>query len=220
MDPQKHYWKRYTQAALFGLTVPFATGLWGAWSSSAGFLLALFGLPVAGILLVVLAVVLSARGFRLEHSPPSGWHRVLFTLLPLGLLAGVIFCSLTVLQAGSAVGAWSRLVLQRGHYEAIIDKVRRAPRSDEESYRVFLEDDGVTYVIDYGPPVRVAFNPEGLLDNWSGIIFDPTHAVMLADGFDPVTGEFAAPDRITKLFGGDLVSCRPLGGDYFRCSFT
>ena len=42
---------------------------------------------------------------------------------------------------------------------------------------------------------------------------------MLADGFDE-QGRFHAPDRITKIFGGDLVSCRWLWGDYYTCSFT
>lgn len=43
---------------------------------------------------------------------------------------------------------------------------------------------------------------------------------MLADGFDPKTGKFVAPDRVTKVFGGDLVSCRHLWSSYYDCSFT
>jgi hypothetical protein len=61
-------------------------------------------------------------------------------------------------------------------------------------------------------------NP-GFLDNWSGIVFDPTGAVMQADGWD-AAGKFRAPDAITKLFGGDIVSCSHILGDYYRCSFT
>ncbi len=59
-----------------------------------------------------------------------------------------------------------------------------------------------------------------MLDNWSGIIYDPTGDVMLARGFDPVSGRFHAPDRITKLFEGDLVECRHLWSSYYSCSFT
>jgi hypothetical protein len=81
------------------------------------------------------------------------------------------------------------------------------------------EQGGIIYNVDLGPPVRVAFHPEGMLDNWSGIIFDPTGEVMQADGFD-ARGNFVAPERITKLFGGDLVGCRHLWRDYYRCSFT
>lgn len=58
-----------------------------------------------------------------------------------------------------------------------------------------------------------------MLNNWSAIVFDPTGKVTLADGFDE-DGNFSAPARITKLFGGDLVSCRSLWGDYYKCSFT
>jgi hypothetical protein len=110
-------------------------------------------------------------------------------------------------------------MVNRGHYEEIIAKVKRGHRSPSANSS-FEEDGGVEYVVDAGPPVRVAFNPEGMLDNWSGIIFDPTGSVMLAKGFDPKTGKFAAPDRVTKLFGGDLVGCRRLGGSYYDCSFT
>lgn len=119
-----------------------------------------------------------------------------------------------LLATGSFVGAFTRLMLNSGHYEAIIARVQTNPRP-----AWFEEDDGVTYSVDLGPPVRVAFNPEGMLDNWSGIIFDPTGDVMQADGFDQ-HGKFRAPERITKLFGGDLVGCRRIWGDYYACSFT
>ncbi|MEA3038187.1 MAG: hypothetical protein QOE79_700 [Sphingomonadales bacterium] len=68
--------------------------------------------------------------------------------------------------------------------------------------------------------MRVAFDPEGIFDNWDGIVFDPTGEVMSARGFDPVTGKFAAPDKITKLFGGDLLGCSRLSGAYYACAFT
>ncbi len=109
----------------------------------------------------------------------------------------------------------SRLFVNHNHYEAIIAKARRNPTPSW-----FEEDGGVTYSVDVGPPIRVAFNPAGFLDNWSGIIYDPTGDVMQANGFDPVTGKFFAPDRVTKLFDGDLVNCRHLWGNYYDCSFT
>jgi hypothetical protein len=57
-------------------------------------------------------------------------------------------------------------------------------------------------------------HPEGILDNWSAIVFDPTHDVMLARGFDK-DGKFSAPERVTKLFDGDLVGCQRLLGQLF-----
>jgi hypothetical protein len=79
---------------------------------------------------------------------------------------------------------------------------------------------GIPVIVEPGPPVRIAFMTDpGFLDNWSGIVFDPTGAVMQADGWD-ATGKFRAPASITELFGGDIVSCRHLSGDYYHCSFT
>ena len=106
------------------------------------------------------------------------------------------------------------MTINRSHYEPIIEKARV-----DRNAAWFDEHRGVTYSVDLGPPVRVAFNPEGMLDNWSGIIFDPTGEVMKADGFD-ASGNFRAPEKVTKLFGGDLVSCRHLLDDYYACSFT
>jgi len=101
-------------------------------------------------------------------------------------------------------------------YALIIAKARKAHQAEW-----YAEDAaGVTYSVDMGPPVRVAFEPAGMLDNWSAIIYDPTGEMLLADGFDPETGKFRAPDSITKVFGGDLVSCKRLWGDYLTCSFT
>lgn len=78
---------------------------------------------------------------------------------------------------------------------------------------------GIAYAIDRGPPVRVAFHADGILDNWSAVVFDPTGEMLKADGWD-ARGKFRAPDRITRLFGGDLVACHRLWGDYLKCSFT
>ncbi len=137
----------------------------------------------------------------------------------IGAAPALLVCTLALAlpfsAAGSFAGSLSRLLVNRGHYEAIIKKVELDPKP------VWFEEYGnVTYSVDVGPPVRVAFNPEGMLDNWSGIIYDRTGDVMIARGFDPRSGRFFAPDRITMLFNGDLVSCRHLWGEYYDCSFT
>ena len=118
--------------------------------------------------------------------------------------------------AGILTGELSRLFINLPRYEAIISKTQT---SADQGGSDFRDTRGIRYIVDRGPPVRVAFNPEGLLDNWSGIIFDPTGEVMLADGFDQ-DGNFSAPDHVTKLFGGDLVGCRHLWRHYYSCSFT
>lgn len=79
---------------------------------------------------------------------------------------------------------------------------------------------GLDYIVDDGPPRRVAFISGGLLDNWTGVVYDPTDRVVEAKGWDRVSGELTAPEDIKGLFGGDLVQCRRITGHWYRCSFT
>ena len=196
-------------------TIPFLIAFIGAWSAGLGFFLFILGVPVAFLVLVIGSIVWAIRSHRTGKEVHEKRERVaIYAAAPI-LFVLIICLSWPTLALGGYTGTLSRLMLNQGHYEAIIAKVRDDPKP-----AWFEVDDGVTYSVDLGPPIRVAFNPAGMLDNWSGIIYDPTGEVMLADGFDPNTGEFVAPDRITKLFNGDLLSCRRLWGDYYDCSFT
>jgi hypothetical protein len=201
----------------FGIFVslPFILSVINAWSGGLGFVLFLFGVPAALIVLAVFSVIWLIGGVKVAGLRPKRSEKVAAILFVPICLTALYFVSRPLLLAGTYVGTASRLAINRGRYDDIIDKVRAKPVAAN-----YAEASGVTYSVDVGPPVRVAFNPDGILDNWSGIIFDPTDEVMLADGFDPKTGKFSAPDRITKLFGGDLVECWPLWGHYYRCSFT
>jgi hypothetical protein len=78
--------------------------------------------------------------------------------------------------------------------------------------------DEIRYIVEKGPPVRVAFPKNGIIDNWWGVIYDPSDAVAQATGWNFETGrqEFTAPPKIRTLFGGDLVSCCRL----YSCTFT
>jgi hypothetical protein len=83
------------------------------------------------------------------------------------------------------------------------------------------EIEGVRYEIDKGSTIRVAFpQPGGILDNWEGIIYDPTGEVLKAKGWVGPEPKFSAPPEIVSLFGGQIVSCSHLLGDYYRCWFT
>lgn len=201
----------------FGLmaVVPLLTGIIGAFEAGLGFFLFVIGIPLAFLVLVAGAVACFVHGVRSAKETPELRERVAIVLLSPALLAATVLLALPLLWFGNHVGDFARLTINRDHYEAIIAEARIARK---EAW--FEEHDGVTYSVVLGPPVRVAFNPAGMLDNWSGIIFDPTGDVMLADGLDPKTGKFIAPERVTKLFGGDLVGCRHLWGDYYSCSFT
>jgi hypothetical protein len=195
--------------------LPFLITFIGAWSDGTGFFLFLFGIPAALLILVIFSVVSVVRGFKLGATIASARHKV-FALLAVPMcLVTLYFMAGPLLLAGTYVGAASRLAVNQPRYSDIIEKAR-----SEGVRSSYSELYGITYSVDLGPPVRVAFNPAGMLNNWSGIIFDPTGGVMHAEGFDPKTGKFVAPDRITKIFGGDLVKCWPLWSHYYRCSFT
>nr|WP_167956134.1 hypothetical protein [Sphingomonas jejuensis] len=201
----------------FGLiaTTPFLIGLVGALAEGVGFLLFILAIPIMPLVLLLGFGVALARGLGHARALDRMRDRAIVILAPAVLLALTITVAWPMLYAGRVSGTFARLILNREHYAEIIAKVQRHPTPANHE-----EDGGVTYSVDVGPPVRVAFNPAGFLDNWSGIIFDPTGIVMEARGFDPVTGDFHAPDHVTKLFGGDLVGCRHLMGHYYACSFT
>jgi hypothetical protein len=208
-------------ARFFGVMLggPFFVGLVSSWSAGFGFILFLFGSPVLIGVLLVGGVLFVIRGISAARRSVAPRDRTINVLAAPVLMVITFLLAWPSLGAGSFSGTWTRLMVNRSHYETIITKVKRGHRAPSTTSS-FEEDGGVEYVVDAGPPVRVAFNPEGMLDNWSGIIFDPTGEVMMAKGFDPATGKFAAPERVTKLFGGDLVSCRHLWARYYDCSFT
>lgn len=201
------------------VAVPFVIGLVSAWAAGLGFLLFVLGLPLLPAALLIGAFIYTVRGIKMARQPAPTRQRMVAALAAPAMLVATILLAWPALSAGNYSGAWARLMLNRHQYEHIIENVREGVRS-RGTESLLKEDGGVEYLVDPGPPIRVAFNPAGLLDNWSGIIFDPTDVVMQADGFDLRAGKYVAPDEVTKLFGGDLVSCRKLWGHFYDCSFT
>lgn len=197
------------------LLIPFCVGFIGAYSAGAGVILFLLAIPLAALGLLIVSIYSLIKGIRAAQETSHKAEKAGVILASPCLLLVTLAFAWPLMGLGSHLGDLTRLAVNQTAYQRIIAQARSAPNNSETSEYV-----GITYWVDHGPPVRVAFNPEGMLDNWSGIIYDPTGDVMQADGFDPVTGRFYYPDRITKLFGGDLVSCRHLWGDYFTCSFT
>jgi hypothetical protein len=71
--------------------------------------------------------------------------------------------------------------------------------------------------IDLGPPIRVAFVWDGIIDNWYGVMYDPSDTVRQVnekEWNDPSYGE------LKNIFGGDLVSVKHIEGHWYFCSFT
>ena len=98
-------------------------------------------------------------------------------------------------------------------YEAIVGRVMATgnARGGEAS--------GVQFEVDAGPPLRVAFpQPGGIIDNWEGVVWDPTDVVRSATGWRD--GTYTASPVAKALFGGDLVACRHVIDHFYRCWFT
>ena len=195
--------------------VPLIVGFVSAWLKGLGFLLFIFGVPIAILQLLIGLVFSFVRGQKLSNEETKTRNKIFILSASPLLFICMILLSWPLLIAGRHFGAMSRLLVNYAHYKSIITKIEKSPKPSW-----FEDDGGITYSVDLGPPIRVAFTPAGMLDNWSGIIYDPTGDIMQAHGFDSVTGKFAAPEKVTKLFGGDLVSCRHLWGRYYDCSFT
>jgi hypothetical protein len=102
-------------------------------------------------------------------------------------------------------------------YAAIVRQLER----DSIAVRDGTTDD-IRFLVDSGPPVRVAFpQTDGILDNWEGVIYDLSGAVLSAGQFGSAgTPAFSAPPEVRQLFGGDLVACERVRDHYYRCWFT
>lgn len=196
------------------VSVPLLFGFIDSWQESIGFFLFLFGTPFVLLIAVAGAIFWLFRGIRYARDASRHLQRTVAILAAPAMLVVALLISLPLIGLGGLVGTISRLAINQSRYERIIAKAR-AHGSEGWSG----EEEGVSFTTDPGPPLRVAFNPAGMLDNWAGIIYDPTGDVSLAKGFD-ARGRFSAPERVTKLFGGDLVGCRHLWGAYYSCSFT
>lgn len=112
--------------------------------------------------------------------------------------------------------AWFRINYERNKtaYAAVVADVRTLPPEGEHH--------GVRYRVEADAPLRIAFPITTSADQreWGAVIYDPTHAVAAARGWDRERGRFTAGADIRHLWGGDLLSCTKITEDYYRCDFT
>lgn len=135
---------------------------------------------------------------------------------------GIVLAALILFFPTTSVGAWAterlRFMRDRSTYERIVAEARDKMAST--SPHEFLEEHGLNYAVDPGSPFRVAFLwPGGILDNWCGAVFDPSGEVMGINELALGTTAWRN-HRTTRLFGGDMTSCRPLDELYYLCCFT
>ena len=169
----------------------------------------------AGLLLLIVSCFLgwgAARSWRALASPAVVLVAALVVWGSWGPLG----------RAGDNTLFHWRFSRMRSTYDRIVaETLRRPPPDTSHVPWVNLEHGDVDYSVDLGPPLRIAFvQPGGIIDNWEGIGYDPSGAVRAATGWKNAAGEFSAPPELVRLFGGDLVTCRPVIDQYYRCWFT
>ncbi len=100
------------------------------------------------------------------------------------------------------------------------DRYTRLLEKDLGEDRRWREIDGVRVVVQPGEPRRVAFPlPGGLLDNWRGVVHDPSGEAMRVNALEKWSDQWR-DDPVTGWFGGDMVECRHLRDHFYLCSFT
>lgn len=152
--------------------------------------------PASAIVLLIGAIR------RVRRSPIAS---IVFVLIISSMLVFVP-------TSGLSWGERTRFDLMRPSYERRLQQIISAHEHGARG-----NANRPDYIIDRGPPVRVAFMwQSGVIDNWVGLVYDPTGVVMRANGSDGDIG--LGPVR--KLFGGDIVASRHLQDHWYLCSFT
>jgi hypothetical protein len=154
-----------------------------------------WGVALAGGTLLVFAVV---RAFReLRPALPT----LLITTLGLCLF----------FTSGFRLGRLAYFQIKKPHYEHLLAEA-------QDSGAV---PNGEGY-IDSGQPARYAFFwVRGVVDNWVGVVYDPTGVVMnvnQASGWDDLRDPRWA--EAVNLFGGTLYKTERLEGHWYLCWFT
>ncbi len=172
-----------------------------AFSLSAAFPVSLLGVlgrlaiwPAAIALLIVSAFVFLAYQPRRAFVLPAA----LLTTLPLQWFFG------------TTLALQTRLEFIRPQLMAEVQRIHAAAAAGRQP-----QDGEVRAEYSASPTSPpVAFIDGGLLDNWSGYIYDPTATLDNIANLRPV------PAPASDWFGGRMTSVRRLGGGWFYCSFT
>jgi hypothetical protein len=161
-------------------------------------------LPIAAWGLAGL-ILLAVHVFRQPSQTEQYWRR----WNVLGLIAGFVLFA-PVASFGSVLVRHGRFRWHRSEYQRIVVAVEAGQPVQS----------GLPYEVDAGPPKRIAFAwPGGIIDNWCGVVYDRTGGVLQVNSLAPWSPQWRS-HSMTRLFGGDMTSCRQLDTQYYLCCFT
>lgn len=125
--------------------------------------------------------------------------------------AGAFFFTSVGWKTGTLFRFW-RLQSQ---YEQQVAEILQLPDVEAEGRKGSV-------IVDLGPPRRIAFSWGGIIDNWTGIVYDPSGEVLKAQNFKEDWSNWDDPSlqHVRRLFGGDLRSAWHLWGPWYYCAFT
>lgn len=115
---------------------------------------------------------------------------------------------------GKTFGAHCKLWREKERYQSVVARI--AAGADDSNL-------GYPVTVDSGPPLRIAFSWGGILDNWRGVVYDPSGEVMKANILDMTTWsnrDDPGYASVAGLFGGTLIRAQHLEGDWYLCWFT
>jgi hypothetical protein len=216
----------------------FSNYYWNSWGAfilhvslwcAAGFLLGFFYrelkasfLPIAGPVCFIwvfagLLILAESVWTAVASGRPNRAVIAFFTFL----LLGIGFCInwRDLAEYGDTIRFQWRFRGLESHYSAIIGRLRNR----EKPVQGWQKEESIDYYVENGSPLRVVFRqPGGILDNWQGVVYDPSGSVLRAREFKPDWSNWDDPSlaQIRSLFGGDLCKCVHVKGHFYRCWFT
>ena len=106
-------------------------------------------------------------------------------------------------------------------YSEIIEKLSSGKIPGEGNYL------GTRYESETDPDLKVSFSWGGIVDNWYGIIYDPSGKIMQINKSEPFKGRDPGSPKVAKelekirmVFGGALYKAEKLGDHWYLCWFT
>lgn len=145
------------------------------------------------------------------------------------LSAAILLCALLAIGGISYgtdlikdLGLRLRFQRLKPAYSEIIEKLSSGKIPNQGTYHE------IRYESETDPVFRVSFSWAGIVDNWYGIIYDPSGKIMRVNESDPrsKSQDPGAPKidkelgKIRMVFGGLLYKAEKLGDHWYLCWFT